>query len=193
MKTRLAALSLLDRALTEVPDVELAAKIATLPDEHREALSKLAGDTGVTAVREVVRTGRINGGMEQVALIVSDSALEDVIEALGDNAEHPTEEQLAEVLPGMIERNGLSFTRVMMASAVCGEAPASAALVSLLKTNELVKLPPAEPKFVTTAPLSVEDNSPEREALRQARKEKKKAEQAAAAARKAQQLAARHK
>lgn len=191
IKTRLAALSLLDRALAEVPDVDLAAKVATLQEEHRDALTKLAGETGVGAVREVIRSGRMNGGMEQVALITSDSVLEDVIEALGDHAEHPSEDQLAEVLPGLVERNGLAFTRVMMASAVCGEAPASAALVSLLKTNDLVKLPPAEPKFVATAPLAAADDTPERQALRDARKEKKKAEQAAAATRKAQQLAAR--
>jgi hypothetical protein len=182
MKARLVALSLLDRALVAVPDVELAAAVAVLPDDHREALAKVAGDTTAGAIRESARTGRVNGGLEQIGLILSDTCLADCVEVLGDNAENPNESQLAEVLPGLVERHGLGLTRVMMASAVAGEAPASVALVRLLKTHELVKLPPAEAHSVTTVVKSSEPD-PARDALRDARKARKKQEQAEAAAR----------
>jgi hypothetical protein len=190
MKARLVALSLLDRALAAVPDVELAAVVAVLPDDHREAMVKVAGDSTVGAIREAARLGRVNGVLEQIGLVLSDKCLADCVEALGDNAENPTEPQLAEVLPGIVETHGLGMTRVMMASAVTGEAPASVALVRLLKTHELVKLPPAEAHSITTV-VKADDNSPEREALREARKARKKAEQSEAAARRAQVSARR--
>jgi hypothetical protein len=191
MKARLIALSLLDRALAVVPDVELAAAVAVLPDDHREALVKVAGDSTASAIREAARQGRVNGGLEQIGLILTDTCLADCVEALGDNSENPNESQLAEVLPGLIEAHGLGITRVMMASAVAGEAPASAALVRLLKTHDLVKLPPAEAKSITTVTTAVDENDPARVALREARKARKKTEQAEAAARRAQQAARR--
>lgn len=193
MKARLAALSLLDRALASIPDMELAASVSVLPDDHQEAIGKLAGELTPTAIREAARVGRVNGGMEQIAIVLTDKCLADCVESLGDNAENPNEAELSEVLPGLIERHGLGMTRLMMASAVAGEAPASVALISLLKNDETIKLPKAEPKFVTTVPVATADDSPEREALRQARKERKKAEQAEAAARRAQATNARRK
>ena len=76
LKTRLQALSLLDRALTAMSDEELATLVASLPDDHRTALDKLCGardEEGFTdpaartlAIRSTAARGRMNGGLEQI-------------------------------------------------------------------------------------------------------------------------------
>ena len=76
--------------------------------------------------------------MEAIAAVVSDACLSDCIEALGDNAENPTTDQLREVLPGLVERHGVGMTRIMLAATVAGEAPAAAIIRDLLKHDELV-------------------------------------------------------
>ena len=48
--------------------------------------------------------------------MLSDAALADCIEKLGDHADEPTSEQITEVLPGLVERHGLAITRLMLAS-----------------------------------------------------------------------------
>ena len=51
------------------------------------------------------------------------NVLADTIEQLGDKADLPSHDDLKEVLPGIIERHGLAATRMMLASAVAGDAP----------------------------------------------------------------------
>ena len=60
--------------------------------------------------------------MESLALVLTDAALADCIEQLGDHSENPTTEQLRAVLPGIVERHGIGVTRLMLASTVAGEA-----------------------------------------------------------------------
>jgi hypothetical protein len=83
-------------------------------------------------------------------------------------------------LPGVVERHGLGITQIMLAATVVGEAPASAVIRDLLKNDELVKLPPSEPKPI--APMLIPDagDPKEREALKARRKELKERKQAAA-------------
>jgi hypothetical protein len=117
--------------------------------------------------------------------VLVDPCLADCIEKLGDHADHPTPDQLAEVLPGVTERHGVGPTRLMLASAVAGEAPASAALVHILKHDDVLKLPPAPPP-ATPAPRAPKVEDPARAELRERRKARRQQEQAEARARREQ-------
>jgi hypothetical protein len=145
MKTRLQSLGLLDRALRAATDEELDTAVAALGDDHREAMERLAGgEATADAIRAAATKGRIDGTLESIGLVLTDAALADCIEKLGDHADNPTSEQLRAVLPGIIERHGLGMTRLMLASTLAGEAAASAVLRDLLKHDETVKLPPVD-------------------------------------------------
>ena len=194
MKTRLQALGLLDRSIAATTDEELAAAIAALDDDHRDAVAQLAdGSTEVDDVRAAAAKGRLDGTIESIALVITDAALADCIEQLGDHAEHPTTEQLREVLPGIVERHGLAITRVMLASTVVGEAPAAVIIRDLLKNDEMVKLPRAEPKPMPAMVKGPEVDPKERAALKAKRKEMHERKQAAARASREQAAKAKHR
>jgi len=199
MKTRLQSLGLLDRAIRATSDEELAAIVAGLGDDHREAVERLvepgpSGD-GVTpdAIRAAVAKGRLNGSMESIAMVFTDVSLADCIEKLGEHSDNPTTEQLKEVLPGIVERHGLSITRMMLASTVAGEAAASVTIRELLKYDDLVKLPKEEPRRIVPEAERVADDEPdaEREALKAKRLEAKRRKQEAAAESRRQSAEAR--
>jgi hypothetical protein len=182
MKTRLQALGLVDRSIRAATDDELTAAVATLDDDHRESLERVVGGEATpAAIRETAAKGRINGTMETLALVLTDAALADCIEKLGDHADNPTSEQLTEVLPGVVERHGLAMTRMMLASTVAGEAAAANIIRDLLKHDDLVKLPPEEPRQIAPAITPDDDSDPEREALKAKRVEarRRKSEEAA--------------
>ena len=184
MKTRLQALGLLDRSIRATSDDELVSATEALDDDHKEAVERLvAGTVTPEANREAVVHGRMNGTMESIAMVLSDAALADCIDKLGDHADEPTTEQITEVLPGLVERHGLAITRVMLASTVAGEAKASAIIRDLLKSDDLVKLPKEEPRRIVP-PAERDDGSvdPDREALRAKRHEARRIRQEEAAA-----------
>ena len=189
MKTRLQSLGLLDRAIRATSDEELTAAVDALDDDHREALARLVGGEATPAtIRDAAVKGRINGTMESIALVLTDASLADCIEKLGDHADNPTEEQLGEVLPGLIERHGLAITRMMLASTVAGEAAASNIIRDLLKHDDVVKLPREEPRPIAP-PVTAGDgdeNDAEREALKAKRLEARKRKQEEAAQRREQ-------
>ena len=187
------ALGLLDRSFKAATDEELAAAIEALDDDHREGLESFVTAATPEGVRAAVKAGRINGDMEAIAAIVTDLCLADCIKELGDNADNPSTEQLQDVLPGLVERHGVAITRIMLASTVAGEAPASAIIRDLLKSDELVALPKVEE--VTIAPLiDTSKRSPEDQAAMKAKRaEAKAAKKEADRARKAQSAAARNR
>lgn len=192
-KNRMQALGLLDRSFKAATDDELAAAIEALDDDHREGLESFVADVTPEGVREGVKAGRINGDMEAIAAIITDLCLADCIKELGDHADNPSTEQLKEVLPGIVERHGVAATRIMLAATVAGEAPASAIIRDLLKSDELVALPKAED--VTIAPLiDTSKRSPEEQAeIKAKRAAAKAAKKEADRARKAQSAAARNR
>lgn len=199
VRARLAALSLLDRALRTFTDDELTAAIAALDEDHRSAVIQLAEipteatDAAVVAyVRSAAQRGRINGVLEQLALVLSDVCLAECIRELGDVSENPSEEQLREVLPGLVERHGLALVRCMMASAIAGEATATPVLMRLLKTDEVYALPAVEANPVPNLVRAVQDD-PERERLKAERKDRKRQQQLEARARREQAASARRR
>jgi hypothetical protein len=178
VKSRLQALGLLDRAFANATDDELVAARDALDDDHRDALDQLVGaDADAQTMRDAVARGRLDGTLESAALVISDACLADCIEQLGEHADHPSSDQLREVLPGIVERHGLGITRMMLASTVVGEAPAAAIIRDLLKHDDLVKLPPAEPRPITPLGPSADVSDEERAALKAKRKEMRKKKQ----------------
>lgn len=189
MKTRLAALGTLDRAFAAATDEDLAALVAGLHEEHTEALVRLCGDTDVASLRETVRKGRIDGQMVSLAILLTDTCLADCIEQLGENADNPDGEQLAEVLPGLVERHGVAATRIMLGATLAGEAPAAPIIREVLRSDEVLALPKVESSARPTPAEMARtrrNDDPEREALRARRRETRAAERAEAAARREQ-------
>lgn len=187
------ALGLLDRSFKASTDDELAAAIEALDDDHRDGLETFVEELSPDGVRTAVKAGRINGDMEAIAAIVSDECLADCIKELGDHADNPSTDQLRDVLPGVAERHGVAVTRVMLAATVAGEAPASAIIRDLLKTDELVALPKVEE--TTIAPLidTQKRSADEQAAIKAKRAAAKAAKKEAERARKAQSAAARNR
>ena len=137
MKNRMQALGLLDRAFKAASDDELSAAIDALGDDHREGLESFVDEVSADGVRAGVKAGRIDGGMEAIAAIITDAALADCIEQLGDHADNPSSDQLREVMPGIVERHNVGISRIMLAGTVAGEAPASAIIRDLLKNDDV--------------------------------------------------------
>lgn len=187
VKNRLQSLGLIERALANTSDDELAGALEALSDEHRDAIDELVGgDTDVEGIRSAASRGRMDGTLESLSLVLSDACLADCIDELGEHADHPSSEELREVLPTLIERHGLGITRLMLATTVAGEAPAAAIIRDLLKHDDTVKLPPAEARSSGPIPKSPEVDPAEREAIKAKRKELKKQKQEAARARREQ-------
>lgn len=185
MKNRLQALSLLDRALLAMTDAELEALVASLPDDHRQAIDRLSGardDSGfedpaarTVALRATVARGRMTGVLEQLTTVLTDACLADCIEQLGDASDNPTEDDMAEVTPGLIVRHGLATVRLTLATSIAGEAAASVVLTRLLKHDEVLALPAreAEPIAAVVPAREADDDT---KARRKAVKERKQAE-----------------
>jgi hypothetical protein len=194
VKTRLQALGLLDRAFANASDDDLRAAIDALSEEHREALDELVGsEAEPEAVRTAIAKGRLDGTMESTALVLTDACLADCIEQLGEHADHPSTEQLREVLPGLCETHGKAITQLMLASTVAGEAPASAIIRDLLKNDDDMKLPKAEPKPLTSIHQGPEVDPDERAAIKARRKEAKQRKQEEARLRREQSQAAKRR
>ncbi len=187
VKNRLQALGLLDRAFANASDDDLSTAIGALGEEHRDALDELVGgDADPERVRSAVGRNRLDGTMESVAVVLTDACLAECIEELGPAADHPSSDQLRDVLPVLVEHHGLAITQLMLASTVAGEAPAAAIIRDLLKHDDLVKLPPAAATSRGPIPRAPKVDDAEREAIRAKRKEMKRQKQAEAKARREQ-------
>jgi hypothetical protein len=130
----------------------------------------------------------MSGMLEQLATVLTDPCLADCIKELGDASDNPSEEQLLEVTPGLIERHGLATVRLTLAASVAGEAAASVTLTRLLKHDDVLALP----KDTTPAPVVVhtKEIDDETRAKRKAAKERKQAE---SRARREQAAKAKHR
>lgn len=200
VKNRLAALSMLDRAFRLLSDDRIGTLYEALDDEGRNAVRHIAGIQGepttsdvVAAIRVTVGKGRINGDLERVAIMLTEKCLDECIEALGPNADDPSEENLRSVLPDIISAHGLDVTQVMLATVVTGEALASPIITRLLKHDDAWKLPPAPPVEVAPAAQADKHDDAERQAIKEQRKARKLAEQEAARRRREQAAAARRR
>lgn len=194
VKSRLQALGLLDRAFANATDDDLQASLDALSDEHREAIDELVdGTADPTTIRETIAKGRLDGTMESAALVLTDACLADCIEQLGEHADHPTSEQLRGVIPSLCESHGKAIAQLMLASTVAGEAPASAIIRDLLKNDDDIKLPKAEPKPISPIVQGPAVDPAERAAIKAKRREMKLKKQEEARMRREQAEAARRR
>ena len=193
MKNRMQALGLLDRSFKAASDEELAAAIEALDDDHREGLDSFIDSLDPEGVRAGVKSGRIDGGMEAIAAVLTDACLADCIKELGDHADNPSTDQLQEVLPGIVERHGVASTRIMLAATVAGEAPASAIIRDLLKTDDVVALPKAEPTEIAPVVDHRKRSDEEQAEIKAKRAAAKQAKKDADRARRAQSAADRNR
>ncbi len=181
VKSRLAALALLDRSMASLPDDRLEALIEGLDEEFRNAYDHVIGwrddeeRSLVEVTREACHAGRMNGTLERAAALLSDGCLAECIEALGDSADNPSEAQLVAITPQLVEHHGIEVVRLMLASAVAGEAAAAAVCANLLKRHETLALPPAPPPAPRVAPTPADDA--ERAAVRERRKQERQRKQ----------------
>jgi len=193
MKNRMQALGLVDRSFKAATDDELTKAIEALDDDHREGLESFVESLDADGIRTAVKAGRIDGGMEAIAAILTDACLADCIKELGDHSENPTTDELKEVLPGLVENHGVASVRIMLAATVAGDAPAAAIIRDLLKTDELVALPKVE-ETLTAPVIDTRKRSDEEQAeLKAKRAEVKAAKKEAERARRAQSAAARNR
>jgi len=175
-----------DSAADEPVDGEDAAitPAAALTDDDTAGL--------IEAIRATAHKGRLNGDLQRLGVVLSDACLADCVEQLGDAADLPSLEDLEKVMPGLVEKHGVGVVRMMLASTVVGEAPASATIVGMLKNDELVKLPPSEDKPLAPL-LPLKQDDAERLKLKAQRKERKAQEQAAARLRREQLARAKNR
>ena len=193
MKNRMQALGLVDRSFKAATDDELTAAIEALDDDHREGLESFVDSLDADGVRAAVKAGRIDGGMEAIAAILTDVCLADCIKELGDHSENPTTDELKDVLPGLVERNGVASVRIMLAATVAGDAPAAAIIRDLLKTDELVALPKVDETLTAPVVDTRKRSDAEQAELKAKRAEVKAAKKEAERARRAQSAAARNR
>ena len=128
----------LESELRAVPDDVLREQIDALPAEARALLNPWCPaevDVDVPALRGSLTRGRLKGVPERVADALTAAALQDCIDALGDRSDFPSESDLAEILPKVVGRHGVHTTRVMLALAVVTDAPASKAILKVLKSD----------------------------------------------------------
>ena len=194
VKSRLQNLGLLDRAFANLSDDDLTTALGALEEDHREALDDLVGSAADAAsVRAALVKGRLDGTMESIALVVTDACLADCIEALGDDADRPTTDQLRDVTPALIDKYGLGLTQLMLASTIAGEAPASAIIRDLLKNDDTLKLPPASDKPISPIVQAPKVSDEERAAIKAKRQELKRKKQDDARMRRQQAARAKHR
>jgi hypothetical protein len=139
-KERVISLVQLERELRAITDDELASMIDALPEELRELIKgwvplNESAAPHIANVRGSLQRGRLKGTPERIADVLTAQCLQDCIAALGDKADLPSEEDLRAVVPQIAQQHGVKRTRLMMASAIVGEAPASPAILKVLKTE----------------------------------------------------------
>ena len=187
VKSRLQTLGLLDRTLQLADDDTLVALVGGLTEEQADALTEVIGaEHDASHLRDAISRGRLDGTMEAIAFIISLNCREACIELLGDKADHPSTEDLNNVLPELIERFGIPCTQIMLAHALTDEVPAAAIIRDILKHDEVLALPPAEERSIIPARRDTSSDNAEREELKAKRREAKARKQAEAKARREQ-------
>lgn len=148
-KQRVLSLAALEREIRNAPDADLRKAIAGLPEEGLSWIAGLAGTpdaddadaVDIAGLRGALQRGRMKGLPQKVAAVLTDACLQQCIELLGDRADLPSEADLREVVPALVQEHGVSITRVMFAATVEGEAPAAADISRVLKLDERLTLP----------------------------------------------------
>ena len=183
-------------ALANLDDASLKRGLATMREQSRLEfaqqlnLSKATmhlGDALVPLARRKIVTANAPRQMA-AAFALAEHTNEETIAALGDRSEDPTRDDMLEILPGVIEHQGLPLVTLMLASYAASDAKCQSVCSGLLDDDERFALPDApevdaetlaEPTGIETFTRDADD--PAQAAKRAARKEAKAAKRAAEA------------
>ncbi len=185
-------------ALANLDEPSLKRALTTMREQSRLELAQQLnlskatmhlGDALVPLARRKIVTANAPRRMA-AAFALAEQTNEETIAALGDRSEDPTRADMLEILPGVIEHQGLPLVTLMLASYAASDAKCQAVCSELLDDDERFALPDtpeidaeflAEPTGIETFTRDADD--PAQAAKRAARKEAKAAKRAAEASR----------
>jgi hypothetical protein len=192
-----AQASRLRAALANLDDASLRRGLATMREESRSEvaqhlnLSKATmhlGDALAPLARRKILTAT-RGRQLAVAFALSEQTNEATIAALGDRSDDPTHDDIVEVLPGVIDKQGLPLVTLLLAAYAASDAKSQAVCEALLDGDERFALPDppeiddAEEPATGIVTFTRDADDPAQVEKRAQRKEAKAAKRAAVAAR----------
>ena len=107
------------------------------------------GDALIPLVRRKLRTASPNHQL-QVLFALADKANDETIQALGDNSEDPTRDDLLAVLPDVLEHHPQPIVTAMLAGYAASDAVCRPVMRELLETDE---------RFTIGPPIAVEEKA----------------------------------
>lgn len=150
-----ADVALMDRALAALDDDTLRGALADMSEKSRldvaaqlqlpRATMRL-GDALIPLVRRKLQTAAPDHQL-QVLFALAQHANDQTIEALGPRSEDPTRDDLLEVLPDVIEENGVTLVTLMLVGYAASDAVCRPVMRELLETDD---------RFVVGEPIEVE-------------------------------------
>jgi hypothetical protein len=200
----------LEIALTTLDDESLRRGLSCVTEKQRQDLAlqlnlpRATVHLGVGLAPLVRRKLRGIGLDRQhaVSTALTQRVNDTTVDALGDNAEDPSREDLEAVLPAVIDEYGVNLVRLMLASYAISDAPVREVMRGLLDTDERFALPDEVPDDVEIAedlpsfglvarvPAKKGETDPERAELLERRKAAKAERRAAAQRERAAKAAA---
>jgi hypothetical protein len=150
-----ADLEQMDRALAALDDATLRTALAGMSEKSRQEVATHLQLPRATmhlgeALVPIVRRKLLTTGPEhqlQVLFALAQHANEQTVELLGKRAEDPTKDELLEVLPAVIDANGVELVTLMLAGYAASDAVCRPVMRELLETDD---------RFVIGEPVPVE-------------------------------------
>ena len=140
------------------------------------------GDALVPLVRRKLVSATPDNQL-QVAFALTAAVNDDTVAALGDRSDDPSRDDLAEVLPPVVEKHGLPLVVALMSAYAASDAKCRPAMRALLEEDEQYKIGPAvaleEPASSGLGALPKPAEDGESKAKREQRKATKEAKRAA--------------
>jgi hypothetical protein len=143
------------RALAAVDDATLRGALAGMSEKSRQEVAAHLqlpratmhlGDALAPIFRRKLATAAPNHQL-QVLFALTQHANDQTVEALGKRAEDPTKEDLLEVLPAVIDANGVELVTLMLVGYTASDAVCRPVMRDLLETDD---------RFVIGEPVPVE-------------------------------------
>src|SRR6476469_6541161 len=142
----------LDHALASLDDESLRSGLSGITEKQRQDLAVQLnlpratmhlGEALTPLVRRKLRGLAVDRQL-MVASAITNRANDATVRALGDRSDDPSRADLDEVLPAVIERQGIELTRLMVASYAVSDAPCRDAMREILDTDERFVIPEVE-------------------------------------------------
>jgi hypothetical protein len=139
----------LEIALTTLDDESLRLGLSGVTEKQRQDLALQLNLPRATVhlgegLAPLVRRKLRGIGLDRqhaVSTALTQRVNDSTVDALGDNAEDPSREDLEAVLPAVIDEYSVGLVRLMLASYAVSDAPVREVMRSLLETDERFTLP----------------------------------------------------